>query len=198
MKSLTVNKPKAIVITCCFISALLFGSSMYIHAKAIVAQWLIENAWTATLSTGKQQPPWSWADTYPVAKISLKSHSYYLLAGITGRTLAFGPGHMSSTPLPGKAGNTVIAGHRDTHFAQLEQLTFEDNLTVETLKGQFTYQIIDISIVHEKDMSVTASTSNDTLTLITCYPFDSLSPDTQWRYVIQATLQKRDNNQSGV
>ncbi|WP_286269169.1 class GN sortase [Thalassotalea hakodatensis] len=193
-----MNKHKAIIVTCCFISALFFASSMYIHAKAIFAQWLIANAWTATLSTGKQQPPWSWADTYPVAKISLQKKRYYLLAGVTGRTLAFGPGHMSSTPLPGEVGNTVIAGHRDTHFAQLEHLTFNDTLTVETLRGKFTYQIIDISIVHEQDMSVTAASNNDTLTLITCYPFDSLSPNTQWRYVIQATLQKQGNNSADV
>ena len=36
--------------------------------------------------------------------------------------MAFGPGHLSGTPLPGEAGNAVVSGHRDTHFAFLRGL----------------------------------------------------------------------------
>jgi sortase A len=54
-----------------------------------------------------------------------------VLAGASGRTLAFGPGHLKGTPLPGQAGNAVISGHRDTHFAFLARLHLADEVDVE-------------------------------------------------------------------
>ena len=54
------------------------------------------------------------------------------LAGVSGRTLAFGPGHVDGTPLPGDPGNSVLSGHRDTHFAFLRELRSGDILLVST------------------------------------------------------------------
>lgn len=164
------------------------GSSSYIHAKAILAQYLIEDAWQQSIKTKAQHPPWSWADTYPVAKLSIKEQSYFVLAGATGRTLAFGPGHISSTPLPGQVGNAVIAGHRDTHFSSLAAVNLGEIIKVETTDKITRYQVSDIKIVHEQDMSVMQSNNKATMTLITCYPFDAIPPDPKWRYVITAHL----------
>ena len=55
-----------------------------------------------------------------------------VLAGASGRTLAFGPGHVDGTPLPGEHGNAVVSGHRDTHFAFLRDLRCGDVLEVQT------------------------------------------------------------------
>ena len=72
-----------------------------------------------------------------------------MLEGAGGATLAWGPGHLPGTPAPGSgpgpqgepevggraaAGNAVIAGHRDTHFAFLEALLPGDLLEVETAR----------------------------------------------------------------
>lgn len=53
------------------IGATLLGKGLYMQAKAHFAQYLIEQAWTKTLADGQSHKPWSWADTYPVAKLSI-------------------------------------------------------------------------------------------------------------------------------
>lgn len=90
----------------------LFGKGFYMQAKAHFAQYLIEQAWAKTLIDGQSHKPWSWADTYPVAKLSIEqakrpnhfdgpasNDSLYVLAGASGRNLAFGPALvLSSAP----------------------------------------------------------------------------------------------------
>ena len=43
----------------------LLGQGVYIRAKAMLAQVLLERAWAETLATGKPVKAWSWADTHP-------------------------------------------------------------------------------------------------------------------------------------
>ena len=180
------NWQNAVILACLLASSYLVLSSCYIYAKAKLAQHLIANAWHQTLQTGKHSKPWSWADTFPVAKLSITDKRYYVLAGATGRTLAFGPGHMSSTPLPGHLGNTVITGHRDTHFSVLQDLSLQDEIAIETQTGKYHYSVYSIDVVHQQDLSVIENNGFDELTLITCYPFNAINPNTPWRYVIKA------------
>src|SRR5262249_17780590 len=49
--------------------AVLIGEAVWIHVKALLAQVLLERAFAATLATGKDVKPWSWADTWPVARV---------------------------------------------------------------------------------------------------------------------------------
>ena len=78
----------------------LFGQGAYIHAKALLAQVLLERAFAETIATGRAVKPWSWADTWPVARIEVKrlNASTIVLAGSSGQALAFGPGHVELTP----------------------------------------------------------------------------------------------------
>ena len=72
----------------------LFGQGAYIHAKALVAQVLLERAFDESIASGHPVKPWSWADTWPVARIEVKRlhASTIVLAGTSGQALAFGPG----------------------------------------------------------------------------------------------------------
>src|SRR5256885_5874975 len=90
------------------------GRGAWIQAKAWLAQSLIAHAWARTLSGERQAKPWPWADTWPVARLTVPRLGIerYVLAGADGAAMAFGPGHVSGTPLPGEAGNSVIAGPR--------------------------------------------------------------------------------------
>ncbi len=47
----------------------LIGDALYIHAKALVAQVLLDRAFAAEVASGAIVKPWSWADTWPVARI---------------------------------------------------------------------------------------------------------------------------------
>ena len=89
----------------------LFGQGAYIHAKALVAQVLLERAFTGTIASGRATKPWSWADTWPVARIEVKRlhASAIVLAGSSGQALAFGPGHVELTPDAGERGVAVYS-----------------------------------------------------------------------------------------
>jgi sortase A len=163
-----------------------FGSAMAIYSKAILAQHLIAKAWRESLQQSNPVKPWSWADTSPLARLHLAGEDLYVLEGASGRVLAFGPGHMSQTSIPGSTGNSVIVGHRDTHFASLQYLDYGELIEVETSSGISQYQVIDLQIVDQNQTELLDDGPQAMLTLITCYPFDSLQAHPRSRYVVRA------------
>jgi sortase A len=171
-----------------FIGGWQFGSGSYIYAKAQLAQLLLNNAWSKTLQGESEVKPWDWADTHPIAKITFNNtqEDYIVLAGGTGRTMAFGPGHVSATPLPGNGGNSVIVGHRDTHFTVLKDLKFGDEIDVQTANKHIRYKVASLSIIDKSQSEVMNNFGSEQLTLITCYPFDAIQAGGPLRYVVQA------------
>jgi sortase A len=85
--------------------------------------------------------------------------------------LKYGAGHYIKSVLPGVMDNSVIAGHRDTHFSGFDALEIGDLLNVETTYGRFAYKIESFRIVEADDRTVIVPTPVATLTLSTCYPF---------------------------
>src|SRR5688500_19114061 len=73
----------------------------WIHVKAKLAQILLEMSWQAARAGRPSVKPWPWADTHAVAKLEVGGGSAIVLAGASGRTMAFGPGHVDGTALPG-------------------------------------------------------------------------------------------------
>ena len=110
----------------------LFGQGAYIHAKALLAQVLLERAFSETIASGREVKPWSWADTWPVARIEVKRlhASAIVLAGSSGQALAFGPGHVELTPDAGERGVAVYSAHRDTHFRFLKDIAIGDEIDI--------------------------------------------------------------------
>lgn len=172
-----------------------FGSAGYIYAKAEVAQWLIEDAWLESIQQNKPIRPWQWADTYPVAKLSFLDQELFVLAGATGRVLAFGPGHITHTAEPGAPGNTAIAGHRDTHFAKLEDIKLGELIGIQTAAGVKHYAVVETRIAHQDQVELLEQTEQHLLTLITCYPFNSISPNTDLRYIVRAQAKITHNQE---
>jgi sortase A len=165
-----------------------FAGAAWIHAKAALAQHLIAAAWERTKSGGTARP-WPWADTFPVARLSVPSRgiSLYVLAGTSGRSLAFGPGHVAGTALPGASGNSVIVAHRDTHFAFLRHLREDEEIAVEDAYGRTTrYRVREVAVVDKHATRLLDAADSAQLTLITCWPFDAVLPGTAQRYVVIA------------
>ncbi len=165
------------------------GQGAYIPAKALLAQALMQRAWERSNDRDRQVAPWPWADTWPVARLSAKSGDIDLivLAGGSGRTLAFAPGHMTASALPGEIGNTVIAGHRDTHFQFLRNVALGEQLSIESIDGdQHDYKIVGIEVVDSRRASLSLESTSSVLSLVTCYPFDSLDAGGPLRYVVTA------------
>jgi sortase A len=167
------------------------GQGAYIPAKAWLAQELMQRAWTRTGSGENRATPWPWADTWPVARITARSGEVDLivLAGASGRTLAFGPGHMSASVMPGEIGNSVIAGHRDTHFQFLKDVQPGELLKVESSTGlRHLYKVVGVDIVDSRNGSLTLDTEAAMLSLVTCYPFDARESGGPLRYVVTARM----------
>ncbi len=166
-----------------------FGRGAWIHAKAWLAQGLIAHAWSRTLSGESEVKPWSWADTWPVARLSVPRLGIerYVLAGDDGAGMAFGPGHVRSTAVPGAAGNSVIGGHRDTHLAFLRELRTGDTLVVERPDGaRISYRVRWAEVLDRREIWVAKQEGPARLTLVTCYPFDALRAGGPLRYVVVA------------
>ncbi len=166
-----------------------FGHGVWIHAKAQVAQVLLHAAWDRTRATGIAAKPWPWADTHPVARLAAPAQDadVLVLAGASGRTLAFGPGHLEGSALPGDAGNAIITAHRDTHFRFLGRVAPGDEITVERADGATRHFRIRGSYVADaRDLKLPRDTQVPTLTLVTCWPFDALNPGGPLRYVVVA------------
>jgi sortase A len=167
------------------------GQGAYIPAKAWLAQELMQRAWTRTGSGEVRATPWPWADTWPIARLTARSGDVDLivLAGASGRTLAFGPGHMSASAMPGETGNAVIAGHRDTHFRFLKDVQPGELLRFESSNGErYLYKVIDAEIVDSRKGSLALDTESAMLSLVTCYPFDAKEVGGPLRYVVTARM----------
>lgn len=166
------------------------GSSVYLLAKAQLAQYLIADAWQQTLQDGEEHKPWSWADTHPVAKLSFPSiaEETYVLEGANGRNMAFGPSRTITSGMPGQQLSTVISAHNDSHFSFLGQVKMNDTITIETLMGSFHYQVKDISVIDSSKQQININPV-DQLILTTCYPFNALQTGGKLRYQIIASRQ---------
>lgn len=163
------------------------GHGAWIYLKAELAQFLLQRAWVRTLRGAATVQPWPWADTWPVARLTVPRHGVDLivLAGANGRTLAFGPGHRLSSAAPGGVGVTVVTGHRDTHFRFLSRLRAGDEIRLRAPElGQFRYRVRSSHVVDARTTRLLTETDERTLILVTCYPFDAIRPGGPLRYVV--------------
>ena len=168
----------------------LLGQGVYIHAKALLAQALLERAFTETIAGGRDVKPWPWADTWPVARIEIKRlHAgTIVLAGSSGQALAFGPGHVELTPDAGERGVAVYSAHRDTHFRFLKDVVIGDEIAVTRRDGKkFRYRVDATSVVRFDKSGIDPLADAYELVLSTCWPFDALTPGPE-RYLLHATL----------
>lgn len=181
---------RVVTIIAALIGLLLFSQGVWIYAKAQLAQILLERAFSETLATGKPVRPWSWADTWPVARIEVPrlAESAIALHGASGQALAFGPGHVERSAEPGGDGTAVYAAHRDTHFVFLKNVSIGDDIKITGLDGQvFQYRVIATEIVRWDYSGIDIKADGKNLVLATCWPFDSATSGPM-RYLVKATL----------
>ena len=174
--------------------ACLTGRALYLHAKSDLAGVLIRRAWQVTARSGESRPPWPWADTHPVARLRIPRLGYdeIVLEGATPRTLAFGPARLLSGAALGEPGNLELAGHRTSWFEPLQGVALGDTIELEWYDARRAclrtraYIVDDIRVVAPEDVSLLAPTSDDALTLVTCYPFRR-SPRSPQRFMVRAS-----------
>jgi sortase A len=165
------------------------GHGLWIPLKARLAQYLLHRAWALTLAGVSHVKPWPWADTWPVARLIVPAHGADLivLAGVSGRTLAFGPGHAPASALPGAPGMAIITGHRDTHFRFLEHVEPGEEIVAEVPgRPPARFRVTEVSVVDSRKAVIADAGSSPGLALTTCYPFRAIVPGGPLRYVVIA------------
>lgn len=171
------------------ISLALIANSFYMTAKAQLAQWLIASSWSLRQTSELPRKPWPWADTRPVARLQVPylGVSQYIMQDASGESLAFGPGRMTQGSLPGEPGHALVAGHRDTHFDFLAKLEAGNTIIISNYQNQQqVYKVESVRVFDTRSEQLNIDNDENNLTLITCYPFDSLIPGGPLRYVVQA------------
>jgi sortase A len=107
--------------------------------------------------------------------------------GVDTRTLRGSAGHVPGSALPGESGNAAFAAHRDTFFGPLRDVRRGDEIAVTTAQGEFRYVVSGMRVVDPSDVSVLRASTEPTLTLITCYPFDYIGSAPR-RFIVTARL----------
>jgi sortase A len=165
------------------------GLSLWIYLKAEFAHCLLKLAWSKTIQGGKEVKPWPWADTWPIGRMLVPRYGVDLiiLANANRRTLAFGPAHEPISTPPGETGTSILSGHRDTHFKFLKLLNVGEQILIQLPNGTIThYSIQAIEIVDARQTTIHLNKTPHYLVLVTCYPFDAISPGGPLRYVVTA------------
>jgi sortase A len=115
--------------------------------------------------------------------------SVIVMEGTSSKTLRRAAGHIAGTALPGQPGNVGISGHRDTFFRPLRNIEANDTITVTTTAGEYRYRVLSTRIVEPDDVAVLDPgddpVHNETLTLVTCYPFYFVGPAPK-RFIVRA------------
>ncbi len=82
-----------------------------------------------------------------------------------------GAARIDGTAMPGEPGNLGVAGHRDGFFRVLKDIELGDEITITTADGLESYVVSELKIVDPTAIEVLDPTVEQSVTLVTCYPF---------------------------
>lgn len=85
-----------------------------------------------------------------------------------------GVGQHIGSANPGETGNVVLSAHNDIFgeiFRDLDRLKPGDEITIYTNQRAYTYVVSESQVVEPTQVDLMESTSQPTLTLISCYPY---------------------------
>lgn len=161
------------------ITAITIGLGFAAHALSMPAKaWLGQRLISHAFTNGGNEPPWSWADFRPQARIFFPrlGASVVALSSASGEAMAWGPGLIEGSAESSDSGTVAYAGHRDSHFQVLGQLRLGDEIFVESASGEaVAYQVVERIIVDSRTWQLPVK-DVDRLALTTCWPIDASKP----------------------
>ena len=135
-------------------------------------------AWRAAQTEAAPSP----AAVLRIRRLGIEAPVY---EGTDDGTLNRGVGHIEGTPLPGVPGNSGLAGHRESFFRALKDVTTGDAIEIVTRASIVTYRVERTWIVAPEDVWVLDPTPAPAITLVTCYPFYFIGSAPQ-RFIVRA------------
>jgi LPXTG-site transpeptidase (sortase) family protein len=165
----------------------------YIVADAHIYQTIEESRFESVSRSEERHPviEGSTIGEMEVPRLGLKA---IFVQGDSTRILRHAVGHISETALPGEPGNVVLTAHRDSFFRPLRSIKPGDAITLKTLNGEFEYQVESTEVVLPSDVQVLQPSSENTLTLVTCFPFYYVGAAPK-RFIVRA---RQDRTTTGV
>tara|TARA_R110002110_G_scaffold406421_1_gene626264 strand:- start:64822 stop:65550 length:729 start_codon:yes stop_codon:yes gene_type:complete len=106
----------------------------------------------------------------------------------SGGSMDRGAGIIDGMSYPHEPGNIGIAGHRDGYFRALKDVKPGDRLLLKTLAGAKRFVVSETRIVEIDDLALLQDTQQQTVTLVTCYPFYFVGNAPQ-RFIVTASLE---------
>ena len=136
---------------------------------------------------GRSEVPETMAPRSVIGQIEIPrlGISAIVTEGTDAVTLLRAVGHLTGTAFPGRPGNSVLAGHRDTYFRSLAGIAQDDTIRITTPQGRYSYRVVDTRIVSPSRTEVLLPSSSPMLTLVTCYPFRYIGR-APLRFIVQA------------
>jgi sortase A len=160
--------------------------------SAWLAHRLLHTAWVRTQAIGQPVKPWPWANTWPIARLSVPhlNVEQIVLARAGEGMSVFALGHSNSSVLPGELGNSVLnIYHSDTFLGFLKKLKKGDMLVLESLDSRWHYQVSGTYVVDKTSTDWIAPCLKRRLTLIGCHSCNNLEDGL--RYVVTAVEVER-------
>lgn len=180
--------PALILLAMSMLGVVQIGRGLYVPAKAVVAQVLLERAFARSLADHRPEKPWAWADMTPLARLSVPrlGESTVVLDTGSGQAMAFGPTLLPGGVRIGRPGTAILAAHRDTHFSFLKDVRPGDVIVLQTREGLIRrYRVTGADVVRWDGYAAPDATMGERLDLVTCYPFAAIRHG-PWRYVLHA------------
>ncbi|MEM7017543.1 MAG: sortase [Pseudomonadota bacterium] len=154
------------------VGALITGSVLWLLNSGGTYQlqsWLLETAWSRTISGERKVEPWPWADTWPVARLWMPEREarYVVLAGANQETLSVGIGHSIHSAYPGDIGNAILSVPAMPQFEPMLMLKNGQRLVLELpYKGRWHYEIQAMYRVDKTDTRLLLPSLERRLTLV--------------------------------
>lgn len=167
---------------------LTLGYVGYVYADRILYQAAEEKRFDAMMAEGPAAHGGArrYADG-SIGRLTIETADISVLVGSSSDDLSLrrGAGHIAGTAFPGDRGNIGIAGHRDDVFRDLRKVRYGDEIWLQTPEGTFKYRVETLLTVTPERVDVLEPQGYETITLVTCYPFDFIGA-APLRYVVRA------------
>ncbi len=190
MKNMTQKIAQYSCAALCLSGLAVAASGAAVPIRAKISQTLLSSAFERTVASGEAQSPWGAADMKAIGKITVPrlGVSEIILNAGSKEAMRAGPTLMPGSASIGSPGTSVVAAHRDTHFAFLKQIKKGDVIMAAGTDGMMLpYRVTHTQIVEADKFAISKGQTQNELALATCFPFGSQRGG-KMRYVVHAAL----------
>ena len=181
------------IIKLLFLSSFLIGiflliKPIYFYSKGYMIQYFLSESWNEYRINRNMK--YDWFNLQPIGKLTVPrlQISNIILDGSDNRILAYGLGKIENNTLIHESmQNIAIAGHRDSYFKDLKNIVVNDEVLLEHIEGTSKYRVEKTIIVRPEEIDYIKKDKKNTLTLITCFPFNFIGNAPQ-RFIVQCKL----------